>query len=237
MLQRVLQTLNPNNYSELSQEGLATTIKHFFVQYGLLLIILAILFIPAYFLYAATLPETMSSFDNATIDALFSSQEPIVLLQKPRIIFDEDAENAQGAQLVITENVTYYNKFYWFGKRTIDHDDLTNLQSTENPFLFLLAIFLLPAIIFWSGMYVLAKTLILILLFAVLSWAFIGAFKQSITFTKTLQVGFYASLPVIIIEMLLFPFWRGFWVFLVLFTVLFILGVLLLSERKTRRKK
>ena len=236
-IQRIIYTLNPNNYSELSQETIPQTLKHFFTQFGLLLLILAVLFIPAYFLYATSLPDTMASFDNATIDGLFNAQEQVVLLNKPYVVFDEQATSAQGAQLVITENKTYYNAYYWFGKRSIEHDDLTNLQSTNNPFLFFFAIFLLPAIIFWAGMYVLVKTLVLVLLFAILAWAIIGAFKQSITFTKTLQVGLYASLPVIIIEMILFPFWRGFWLYLLLFTVLFVIGVLLLSERKIRKRK
>ncbi len=231
---RILQSCNPNTYADLTDEKFKSTLRHFFIQFGVLFALMALLFIPAYFIHADNIQETLSSFSEARLDGLFTSNEPIELLESPKLVFDRNATQVQGQATIGAEGV-FYRPWYFFGSEFLSYDELRDAKSIDSRIIVLVAVFLLPALAFWSGIFILLKTLLFILLFSFLGWMLAGAFKQSITFIRALQIAFYAALPLLILEMLIFPFWHNAWISLAVYALFFILGVALISERKVRK--
>jgi len=234
-LLRMLQSCNPNTYASLADEKKRSTLRHFFTEFGILFLIMALLFIPAFYLNADVFGERLSAFSSADLDGNFTSVAPITLLERPRIVFDENATSAGGAWVTFGNDALFYKRFFWFGDTTIRYDDFRNLTTLDSNLVAVFAIFILPAIIFWSGVYILFKMLILIKLFAFLGWLLVGSFKQSVSYARAMQIAFYAAIPSLLIEMLLFPFWRSAWVSLLIYLVFFILGIALVSERKLKK--
>lgn len=233
-LLRLLQSCNPNAYPDLTDEKLRSTLRHFFVQFGVLFVLMALLFIPAYFIHADEIQETLSSFSEARLDGIFTSDAPIELASSPRVVFDRNATAVEGQATVAAEGI-FYRPWYWFGSDYISYENLKDAKSIDPRIVGIVAVFLLPALVFWSGVFILFKTFLFIAVFSTLGWILAGAFKQSITFVRALQIAFYAALPLLILEMLIFPFWHNAWVSLIVYALFFILGVALISERKIRK--
>lgn len=232
---RVVQSFNPNAYSDLAEEKLRSSLRHFFLQFIILFVIMALLFVPAYFVHADTLKTTFASFTTAELDGSFESAEPVVLIDSPRVVFDANATSAKGAQIVLGSQEVFYKKYYWFGSTSAAYSDLRNLGALDARVVVFLALFIWPSLVFWSGMYILVKMFFFILLFSFLAWILVGAFKQSITYKRSLKVALYAAIPALVFEMLLFGFWRNAWVTLAIYLLFFIIGIALLSERKKRK--
>lgn len=231
---RLLQSCNPNAYPDLTDEKLRSTLRHFFIQFAVLFVIMGLLFIPAYFIHADEIQETLGSFSEARLDGLFTSDAPIELVGSPKIVFDRNATAVKGQATIAAEGV-FYRPWYWFGSEYISYENIKDAKSLDPRVVGLVAVFLLPALVFWSGIFILFKAFLFILLFSVLGWILAGAFKQSITYPRALQIAFYAALPLLVLEMLIFPFWHNSWVSLVVYVIFFVLGVALISERKIRK--
>lgn len=232
---RLFQNCNPAAYAELTDEKFSSSVRHFFQHFFILFIIMAVLFVPAYFFHADEVQTKLGSFTSANISGDFNSDGPVELLSAPRVVFDENATTVQGAQVVFGEGNIYYKPYYFFGKGTLSYSDIESLSTASPQFIALLALFILPSLVFWAGMYVLLKTLFLVVIFSFLGALIVGSFRHSLKFKHAFQVGLYAATPAMLIEMLLFPFWWSVWLPLFVYLLFFVIGVLLLSERKIHK--
>jgi len=226
----------PDAYGHLSQEHLRTSIRHFIFTFLWLFLILAVLFIPAFFLSVPGMEARFAQFDTFELNGSFEAGEPILLLETPHIIYDENASDASGAQIVFGQDEIYYKAFYWFGQRAIDYDTLRDPSDLDSRLVFFLALFIWPALIFWSGLYVLIKMLLIIVLFALFGWAFVMMLNHTIPLRRSFKVALYAAVPALTVEMILLPFWYNGWLPFIIYLVFYAVGLALVSQRRHKHK-
>ncbi|MBR9702501.1 hypothetical protein GOV10_00560, partial [Candidatus Woesearchaeota archaeon] len=116
---RLLQSCNPNTYASLTDEKKKSTLKHFFTEFGILFLLMAVLFVPAFYLHADDLATRLSAFTSADLDGNFSSEAPVTLIERPRITFDSNAASARGSWVVFGNEALFYKQYFWFGDTAI----------------------------------------------------------------------------------------------------------------------
>lgn len=231
---RALQRFNPDKYQDLCEDRLRRNIREFFQHFGLIFIIMSLLFIPAFFIQAPKLEARLDQFTNFEINGTFESNNSITLLEKPKIIFDKKSEENKGQILFSNEGV-YYKQFYWFGNNFVPYNQINDIRTLNNKLTYLGALFIWPALIFWAGSFILIKAFILLGIFTFLGWLLPAAFKKKITFKKSLQVAFIALTPALFFEMLIYPFYQNAWIGFIIYLIFYGLGITLISERKIKK--
>ncbi|MBR9702449.1 hypothetical protein GOV10_00290, partial [Candidatus Woesearchaeota archaeon] len=121
LITRILQSCNPLTYGDLSDEKFVSTVRHFFTHFFILFVLMAFLFVPAFFMHADSVQGKLSLFTSANITGEFSSEQEIELLYSPRVVFDENATGPQGAQVVFGNGNIFYRPFYFFGSSTLPY--------------------------------------------------------------------------------------------------------------------
>lgn len=228
-----LKTLNPEMYQELCSElSFLQAFIQFLFNFGMLFLVMLLLFIPAVIIGAPKLQEAVSEFDTFVLDGNFSAPRPIQLFETPRVAVDL-SENAtmDREQLLITKEGLVWKRWYLFGETVKSWSEIQDGKNVAEGFYLFVLVFLLPAFAFWVGVFLLGKYLLIAFFFSLLAFFIPRLFRFFISFSDALKVSLFAATLMATVEMLLFPFYRMFWLPFCLYLLLLSIGVALVADR------
>ncbi|MBR9692338.1 hypothetical protein GOV07_00220 [Candidatus Woesearchaeota archaeon] len=232
-LANFVKTFNPDAYEKLSHDqSLKQAWQQFAFNFALIFIVMLLLFVPAILLGAPALEAKLDSFSQLQLDANASASEPIQLMTKPDIVIDlTDEEVFDTEELLINNKGITWKRFLLFGEKTVPWSDARDLQGTNSGTFVALFIFLLPSVAVWASIFSLIGYAIVILICGTLAWLLPKIWRHKLSFATAMKLSLYAA-TVLMLEMLLLPFWRNWWLFPLLYIIFLSIGVALVGERK-----
>lgn len=232
-LTTLLQTLNPDAYTKLcAQLRLRDTIKQFFFNFFAIFILMLLLLIPGVLIGAPQLEQRMHTFQDSWIDGNFTAAEPIVLISDPKIIVDLSENATLGKEkLLITQGGVEWKRYYFFGKTTREWTDIQNVKDISSGFYTAIILFLAPSIAFWFGIVFILKYLIMAFIFGTLAFFIPKLWRHAISYNNAIKVALYSTTAMMLIEMILFPFYRISWLPIALFFIFLVIGITLVGDR------
>lgn len=207
---KVLWTLNPKTYSDLSEVKVK---KSFNYLLGLLFasfILMSILSLPTIINLPESIKGELNKFEKFNISIDIEMSEPVMLTpEDPQIIIDTTTNRTElgKEKLLITDEIISYRPY---GKtKTSDiseFEDLTNKKEETSKFLTFIAILLIPSILITAYLMFLIKYLITILVFTLLIFIGVRIGKRNLPILKSLNTAIYAATPMILLEFIMIPF-------------------------------
>jgi len=228
-----LKSLNPDSYSQLCEDmSVSSVFGQFFFTFFLIFLMMFALFIPAAIIGSEEFHARLAGFDQFTLGGNFSSPNPVTLVDNPLIVADLDGNATfDGEKLLLTKEGITWKTFYWFGESSLPWSELNDFKALPPNGVTALFVFFAPAFAFWGGLLLLAKYLFLIAFVSILGFFLPRFFKFVVSFSQTLKIALFSSAIMMSVEMLLFPFYRNFWLPLALFVCFFVIGLILVGER------
>ena len=234
----ILKSLNPDKHRQLVKTPFFYLVRYLGILMVLCLLVSVIIMIPMLKDYQDDIAEEMAAFDEFQIDIDVSSAEPVEILSKPRIVIDLEKEELSNEWILITNDSVMYKTFIFFGVKEEPFSDYSSVKSEKSAsFYSKIVIFLLPAVLFWIGILHGIKYVILISLFSVLGWVFFISPRYHITWKKSLKVAVFTATPMVILDLALWPVKVMFIIPVLVYVVYFVLGLIMVSERKPHHQK
>lgn len=229
----IFKSLNPESYTELVDRKISYAVKYFFFVVLLSVIIMFILFIPKIINIPAAWDEKASNFENLGVNFSFQLKEPFYLIKEPAVKIDNYGNNISGEQVLITRDGIFYKSFIFFGgKKGIPLDKDVDISKSKNidTFINIVLWFLIPSLFFWSivlfSVYFALIILVTFIIASMISWAF----KLKISMAKVLKITIYACTIMILLRLLLMPFYSVFFIALIAYWLLVIIVVFLVKD-------
>jgi hypothetical protein len=226
----IFKSLNPESYNELKEERVSFAIKYFFFAIMLSVIIMFILFIPSITVFPKTIDQASQNFERLDINFSFEPKQSFILSQDPLIRVSTTSANLTNERVLITPDAAYYKQFYYFGN--IVSKPLNKDLSIQNPSKFRqqmtgVLFFILPSLFFWSTIFfaiyfivIIACTFLLALIFQFI------INRKYIPVQNLFKMAIYASTILILVQVILLPFYRLFIIPLVAYWLLFVIAIL-----------
>jgi hypothetical protein len=222
----IFQCFNPDSYKDLIHRNIVHAIAYFFFVLAASFIVMTLLFIPAISRFNSVVDKRFSGIDG-NINISYNIHEPFVFIQSPLVRFDNSA-NFTDERFLVTDDSIIYKRFILFGSPkiqdiTTDYE-IKSLASTK------LLIILLPSIILWSFIILLAYFSIIILFTFILGMIIAAVFRLPLTWMTILKSAIYASTILILLQNILMPLYALFLIPLIAYWIMFMLVLLLLRE-------
>jgi len=229
---RLLKGFVPSSYKDLAQDSMKTITKQFFFNFFIALFIMILVFIPAIIQYSGYLDSQLASFDKINISVDLQAKNPIVLSEHPLVVADVNKNDTSlgNENLLITNDVLAWKKFYYFGHSEKSWDSLSNLSLSQKEIIYLLAL-ALPSLLFWVSVFFLLKYFIIILLATIFAYVFSSIKNNDLNLVNSLKISIVASTVMVVSEMIFFPYLKIFWISLGLFVLFLAIGVFLISDK------
>jgi len=230
----LLKTLNPNAYDKLCKNfSLLDAWKQFFFNYSILFALMLLLFVPAVLFGASGLQEKLASFDTFTVNGNVSAGEPVVLLRAPDIVVDlTDDASMTNERVLFTKQGVSWKEWLLFGQTSKTWDELTDLTSASQDTLFLVLLFLVPSFAFWAGVLFLICYFSIVLVASVFAFLLPRVWRHKITYVTSLKLCLFAATIMMAVELLLLPFYRNWWLPVLLYVVFLAIGIALVGDRE-----
>jgi hypothetical protein len=230
----IFRSLNPESYVELTDHDVGRAIKYFFFVILISSVIMFLLFIPAMWDTSSLLNEKVKNFDNLDINFSIKLGESFILLDDPLIRVSDSANsiNITNEKLLVTEEGVAYRQFFFFGKETLfEWDKDVDLKETLfDSSLNRILLFLAPSLFIWGTLSAMLYYIVIILFTYILSMVIIWILGMRMSWDKTLKAAIYSSTIMIIVQMLVFPFYRLFIIPLILYWLLYVIVIILIKD-------
>jgi len=230
----LLKSLNPDSYAKLCSEmKLGDVIKQFLFTYIILFALMLILLVSAAFVGAPALQQKLASFDSFTLGGNFSASAPVTLLTHPKVTINlQENATLDGSTVAFTKQGISWKRWLLFGSASRPWSSLTDVKTAGNGVYLALLVFLVPSIAFWAGLGFFALSAILVLLFGLLAWLVPRLWRVRLSVANAYKIAIFASTVMMAVQLLLFPFWRSWWLGPLLYALFLAIGVALVGERE-----
>lgn len=208
MFYNVFKSLNPESYEELTQRPTYHAIKYFFFVCVLTLFFMFIILIPAIFSFSNNWGDTVSNFNVLDLNVSFQLKQSFYLSEDPVIRVEQSGSNITGSRILISQDGIFYKSYFFFGEKKFVPLSQSYVEDDSN--ISKLFIFLLPSIAFWTMIFFMVYFVIIILISALLCGMIAAIIGLRIKFSKILKISIYASTILILVQLLLIPFFRTF---------------------------
>ncbi len=214
------RSCNPAKYHRISELQIRHAMGLFIAVFLVSFIIFAILIIPKAISVEKNLQQSFSLLPEAKLNISIHSNEPTTLLSRPKIVV-HTSENASIADsFMLFGNDHYYYRFFGVHNGTYNYQaDLHEASLNLFKILFFL---LIPGILLFLGVFFFIVFLAIIFILSI----FTTFFTKAIDFRDVFVIGLHASLLPILVLFLSLPFVSLWFSALIVFLVLFVLGLL-----------
>jgi len=173
-----------------------------------------------------------NNFDQMDINFSFSLKQPFNLVDTPLIRVEKD-NNLTNEKVLITEQGIYYRSLFFFGStQFIPIEKGMDARSSDNfkNALTTLFWFMLPSLFFWSIILFAIYFIIVIFVTFILALVFSWIFQISLGWSRILKSAIFASTILIVLQLVLMPFYRSILLPLIAYWVLLLIVILLLKD-------
>ncbi len=230
----LFKTLNPDAYDKLCREfSLLGAWKQFFFNYSILFALMLLLFVPAVLLGAAGLQAKLAGFDAFTLGGNFSASEPVVLLRTPDIVVDLTGDAAMtNEEVLFTKEGVSWKPWLLFGETSRTWDEISDLTGASRGALFLFLLFLAPSLAFWAGTLFLVGYLLIAIVASIFAFTLPRVWRHKVPYATALKLCLFAATVMMAVELLLLPFYRNWWLPVLLYVVFLAIGIALVGDRE-----
>lgn len=226
----IFQSLNPESYSELSDRPLSDSIKYFFFVTFVSLLLMLVLFIPTLYSLPGYWNDKINNFEKLDINFSFQLKQPFYLLEDPAIRVEQSGSNLTNTLVLMTEDGIFYKSMILFGnKKVIPLNEAYDLAE-EHPDMSRLIFFLLPSLVFWSMVFFVIYFIAIIAASIILSGIIAWSLGSRLHPSKIVRIGIYASTIMILLQLLLMPFFRVVFIPLIAYWILLVIVLFLFKE-------
>ncbi len=207
---KVLLTLHPKKYSELSTRTIRSGLKYLLSLLLASFIIMCILALPSVVSMPQYIESELSKFSKLNISIDTEMDSPVMIPEKdPQIVVDttNTAKEMGNEKILITEDYAYYRPY----GRTMRYNlsefkDITAHKKETSKFLTFLAILLIPTVLITSYVIFLVKYILMIIVVALILFLAAKIARKNLSIFRSLNTALYASTPMILIEVIFIPF-------------------------------
>jgi len=192
-----------------------------------------ILFIPTIVNIPSLWNEKAANFEKLDVNFSFQLKEPFYLLKDPSIKIDNHGNNLSDEKVLITQDGIFYRSFFFFGSKKgipLNKDVDISQSSNVTTFLNLALWFLIPSLFVWSIILFSVYFALIIFITSLLAMLLAWAFRIGLSWFKLLKVSVYACTIMILIQLILMPFYRLFIIPLVAYWVLVFIVIFLIKD-------
>jgi hypothetical protein len=236
----IFKALNPYNYKELAENKFSQVLKYYFFIILLSVIIMSLLFIPFLYYTGSYVAESVSHFDNLTVNSDFKLKESFNILSNPVIRFETENKNMTNELVLITPEHVSYKHYLIFGAERdiplIRGVDIAN-SARAKTLISLGVFFLLPSLFFWILVLSIVYFTIIILITYLFVLIITGLLRMSLSMFKLLKLCIYAATIFIVLQLLLMPFFRIFWLPLTAYWLLVVIILFLWRDESSREER
>ncbi|MFA5797655.1 MAG: DUF1189 family protein [Candidatus Woesearchaeota archaeon] len=232
LFRTLAQSINPYAYHELREHKFAYAMKYFCFLLLLLLAIMFILFIPALFYAPQDIQSAASNFNTFTFKSDISFDTPFIFMEDPLVVFSKNATLGD-ATLLFTDNGVYYRSFIVFGKvQELPFDKETDIKNdayatrTLSMFLF----FLGPSLFFWAFVVFAIYFWIIIFITFLLGILLTRLLSIPLRLSRILKTAVYTSTILVVLQLILMPFYRLFYLPIIAYWILFIIVIVAIKD-------
>lgn len=238
----LFKSLNPYNYKELIENKFSQIIKYCFFILFFAIFLTFILLIPAIYSTNEYISQGTSHFDNIILRSDVSVKDSFNILNTPLIRFENNTNNITDEFLLITPETISYKSYLFFGSQkdiTLKQDvDLASNERAKKA-IGLIFFFMLPSLLFWSIIFSMIYFTIIIFLTLIVMLMISGILRINIGISRLLKVCMYSSTVLILLQLLLMPFFKVFALPLAIYWILILVVLFVLrdnfEDNKNRR--
>ena len=220
----LFRSFNTHSYPELTDRKFGSVLKYFLFVTILSIILMFILFIPSIFYFPQAVANDVSHFQNLDVGSTFTLKDSFNLLSNPVIRMDSTQQNLTDELVLITPDTISYKQYILFGRQVdmpmVKNVDVAN-SSHAKALIGIGLIFLIPSLFFWSIILFIIYFAVIILLTFILGLIVTGLFRVGVGIGKIFKTAIYSSTAFIIMQLVLMPFFRIFWIPLLVYWLLF----------------
>jgi len=210
----IFKALNPYNYKELAENKFSQVFKYYLFIILVSVIIMSLMFIPFLYYTGSYITESVSHFDNLTVKSDFALKESFNILSDPVIRFESTNKNMTNEMVLITPELVSYKRYLLFGaERSIPLTQSLDLVHSERARILVSVgiFFLLPSLFFWALIFSIIYFAVIILVTYLLALIITGLLRMNLSILKLLKLCIYSATIFIVLQLLLMPFFRIFW--------------------------
>ncbi len=237
MFNTLIKTFNPDSYKELDEYPFSKTMKYFGFILFWSLVVMFLLFIPALISFPSFWQDTTSHFDKLELNYDVSVKDTFNVLNDPMIRISKDRINLTNERLLITENSVYYKQFFFFGRtETAPLEKQTDLMLQDaqvNTGLMLL--FAIPSLFFWLFVFFSIYFWIVIFITFSLGMLFSWILKLNHGASSILKFAAYSSTILVLLQLILMPFFRLFFLPIIIYWILFLIVLLITKQERDEK--
>jgi len=204
----ILKSINPKYFHELFDRDYKESIKYFFLMLFFAFLLMGVISIPKYFLIQSDITQGSLNIEELTVGMEFTTTGPVIVPKyNPFITIDTTGNETFDSEWIHATDELIHFKYFGEEKKI----PVEAFHFQENPEQNLKAfsyigLFLIPSFFFFYYVIYLAKYLIIIIPFALISYLFARFFRNSISLKGAISMSFYSSTAMVFLEILTLPF-------------------------------
>jgi hypothetical protein len=243
-IKEVALSIYPDAYQKFSQKNISYGIKYYIYLLIFSAALLLFIFLYNAGTYSREFDLEANKFEKFNVAGEINLKEPVYLFNKQIVIAnnmnytDEDLLITQKSVIRKPISCIIFKPVCWFSDKYIsknikEYSDLTSYREDFKIFVKVIFIIMLPGIILMYLMYITIKAMALIMLFSFLGLIIIRIFTSlRISLKQLFLLGIYASTIMLISEPFNLLIHTLYYIPVLIFTFLFIIGINLVGERK-----
>lgn len=226
----MFKSLNPESYDELTSRPISDSIKYFFFITFVSLLIMFVLLIPALYSLPGYWNDKINNFETLDVNFSFQLKQPFYLLEDPAVKVEQSGSNLTDARILLTEDGIFYKSMIFFGnKKVIPLNEAYDLAE-KRPDMSRLMLFLLPSLVFWSMVFFAIYFVIIIMVSILLSGLIAWSLGSRVHPSKIVKIGIYASTILVLVQLLLMPFFRTLFIPIIAYWILLLIILFLFKD-------
>jgi hypothetical protein len=243
-LKETALSLYPDAYNRFSQRNLSYGVKYFCYALILSAAVLLFLFLYNFGTYSKEFDLQVDKFEKLNVVGEFDLKEPVQLINNRIVI--ANSMNYTNEDLLITQKSVTRKPVYcivfepvcWFSERYIsknvkEYSDITSYKDDFKTSVKIIFVLMLPGMILMYLLYIAIKAMALIILFSFISLIIIRIFTSfRISLKQLFLIGIYASTVMLISEPFNLLVHTLYYIPIIAFAFLFIIGINLVAEKK-----
>lgn len=232
---RFFHSLNPNNYSELTDFSMKEAQTFFAFCIIIYMLFTTLLLSPAIFFFYKDLGNNIDQFQTFQINLDVETNSPITLLKNPGVGVDTSTNQSKDERVLITRDAILVKNTFFYTEIPTHINLLPNDTKTTATVIFF-SVLLIPTIFFAWFLYNYVLLSLFILILSLIGIIILMSFKFKTSFNTVIKLGIYTTPILLVTKALLtgFGVYKYLLVSLLLMAIWFIIGLMLISEKNIK---
>ncbi|MBN1502790.1 DUF1189 family protein [Candidatus Woesearchaeota archaeon] len=245
----IIKSFNPDSYKELTKKKLGDAFHYLFFILILSMLLSGFIFLMKFNTITERLDKIYSQFDSFKVSFDVVQKQPVLLINDPKIVLDltKNQANMTDEDYIITKEHLYRKKFdpdimnfKLYSIETISleqYEDLVTYKDKVKKFIVFILIILVPSAFLFLFTILSFKYLVEILIVTLLGVGYSTIKRYNVKSVDILKLAIYTSTLMILLELVSKPLFNLGILPLVVYLILFFVGLFMIQDRKFKVRK